>query len=136
MTMTDTIDKAVWLEDMGRVHNVASVLEQLYGGIWTGGMLFRDTTQGGFLLVACFDPDTYIALGTPWETLFPPAHLRAVTFEEAGAHWHRYRPWLAGDIISTLRSLRLLPKERPAQSERDPPLAAVRAERDPPEGLP
>lgn len=134
--MTDTIDKAVYLEDLGRVYNVVGVLEHLYtADVWTGGMLFVDT-RGGLLLVACFDPDTYTALGTPWETLFPPAHLRSITLEEACAHRQRYRPWLAGDIVTTLRALRLLPRRPAAADECVPPLAAVRAERDPPEGLP
>lgn len=134
--MPDTIDKAVYLESLERVYNVIGVLEQLYDAdTWTGGMLFVDT-QGGFLLVACFDPDTYTALGTPWETLFPPAHLRYLGLEEACAHRQRYRPWLAGDIVNTLRALRLLPRRPAFVDESVPPLAAVQAERDSPEGLP
>jgi hypothetical protein len=134
--MRETTDKAVWLEDIARVSNVIHVLNQLYDAdMWTGGMLFVDT-QGGFLLVACFDPDTYVALGTPWETLFPPAALRPLTLQEACAHSSRYRPWLVGDIVNTLRFLRLLPTPVPDSDHDSRLLAAIRAERDPPEGLP
>lgn len=134
--MTNTIDKAVYIEDLERVYNVVNVLEQLYtADMWTGGMLFVDV-QGGFLLVACFDSDTYISLATPWETLFSPGHLRYITLEEACAHRQRYRPWLVGDIVATLRSLRLLPRRPAVVNESVPPLAAVQAERDSPEGLP
>lgn len=128
----DLIDKAVWLESMERVLNVIGVLDQLYDSdMWVGGILFRDTL-GGFLLVATFDRDTYIALGTPWERLFPPAHLRAITLDEACAQDRRYHPWLRGEIPNTLRLLRLLPSPGPVASERGPSLAQVRAERDPP----
>lgn len=134
--MPDTIDKAVWLQDIDRVYNVIGVLDQLYDStIWTGGLLFMDM-RGGFLLVACFDPDTYVALGTPWETLFPPDHLRALTLEEACSNSLRYRPWLTGEVVLALRFLKLLPVMPTALSERDPPLAVVQAERDPRGGLP
>lgn len=105
----ELIEKAVWLSDLIRARNVIALMDHIYDkDIWTGGMLFIDT-RGGFLLVACFDPDSYIALGTPFETLFPEEHLRSVTLEEACFDGRRYRPWLAGDIPNTLRALRILP---------------------------
>lgn len=128
----ELIEKAVWLESLDRVHNVIKVLDQLYGSdMWLGGLLFADV-MGGFLLVVSLDPDTYIALGTPWENLFPPVHLRSITFEQACINWRRYRPWLGREICTVLRGLRLLPRPCSSVNESHPPLAAVRAERDPP----
>lgn len=133
---SDLIEKAVWLDSLDRVRKVIIVLDQLYGpDMWLGGLLFADV-QSGFLLVVTLNPDTYIALGTPWENLFPANHLRSITLEEACLDWRRYRPWLRGNIPIALRELKLLPVTSPSVNERDPPLAEVRAERDPPEGLP
>jgi len=130
--MSELIEKAVWLDSLDRVQKVLSVLEQIYGGdIWVGGLLFQDV-QGGFLLVVTLNPDTYIALGTPWENLFPSSHLRPITLEEACNAWRRYRPWLGGEICTVLRALKLLPSPCSSENESHPPLAAVRAERDPP----
>lgn len=130
--MTELIDKAVWLDSLDRVHNVINVLGQLYDSeMWLGGLLFQDV-QGGFLLVVTLNPDTYIALGTPWENLFPASHLRPITLEEACTAWRRYRPWLGGDICTVLRGLRLLPGPKAPVNESHPPLAVLRAERDPP----
>ena len=134
--MPPLVEKAVWLESLERVHNVIKVLDQLYGpDTWIGGVLFADV-RGGFLLVVTLDPDTYIALGTPWENLFPPNHLRSITLEEACWDWRRYRAWLAGSICTSLRGLKLLPSPDGAVREDVPSLAAVRAERDPVGGLP
>lgn len=134
--MPEPIEKAVWLDSLDRVHKVISVLEQLYDReMWLGGLLFLDV-QGGFLLVVTLNPDTYTALGTPWENLFPANHLRPITLVEACTAWRRYRPWLQGNIPTALRELKLLPGREPSVSESHPPLAAVRAERDPPVGLP
>ena len=132
----EPIEKAVWLESLDRVRNVIHVLGQLYDReMWLGGLLFADV-QGGFLLVITLNPDTYIALGTPWENLFPPAHLRPITLVEACTDWRRYRPWLGGEICTVLRALRLLPTPQSAADERNPPLAVIQAERDPPDGRP
>jgi hypothetical protein len=126
------IEKAVWLDSLDRVHKVLSVLEQLYDHeMWLGGLLFTDV-QGGFLLIVTLNPDTYMALGTPWENLFPSNHLRPITLVEACTNWRRYRPWLGGEICTVLRVLKLLPTRRLPVNESHPPLAAVRAERDPP----
>lgn len=128
----DPIEKAVWLDDLERVRKVVSVLGQLYDReMWLGGLLFADV-QGGFLLIVTFNPDTYIALGTPWENLFPSNHLRPITLVEACTNWRRYRPWLGGEIRTVLQGLRLLPSPCSSVDESHPPLAAVRAERDPP----
>jgi len=130
--MPDLIEKAVWLDDLERVRKVITVLAQLYGpDVWLGGLLFQDV-RGGFLLVVTFDPDTYIVLGTHWEDLFPASHQRPITLVEACTDWRRYRPWLAGEICTVLRGLRLLPSPLSSVNESHPPLAAVRAERDPP----
>lgn len=107
--MIETVDKAVWLESLERVQHVIELMEKLYDtNVWTGGMLFQDL-QGGFVLVSCFDPDQYVAFGTPFESLCPERDLRALTLEEACANGGRYRPWLAGDIPNVLRMLKLLP---------------------------
>jgi hypothetical protein len=133
---TELIEKAVWLDSLERVHNVIKVLDQLYGpDMWLGGLLFRDI-QGGFLLVVTLNPDTYIALGTPWENLFPANHLRPITLVEACTDWRRYRPWLDGEICTALRHLRLLPWPYSSVLEEHALLAQLRAERDPPAGLP
>ena len=130
------IDKAVWLTDMERVHNVIKVLGQLYDcQIWRGGLLFRDS-RGGFLLVVTLNPDTYTARGTPWETIFPAEHLRAITLEQACFDSRRYHAWLAGDTPNLLRWFKLLPSPQGAVREDVPSLAQVRAERDPVGGLP
>jgi hypothetical protein len=134
--MRTLIEKAVWLADMERVHNVIKVLGQLYRQEWQGGILFRDITQGGFLLVVTLHPDHYAAHGTPWETIFPADHLRSITLVEACTAWRRYRPWLSGDIPDLLRLFKLLPSPNEPEREDVPPLAAVRAERDPVGGLP
>lgn len=107
--MTELVEKAVWLESQERVRDVIKLMGRLYDNdIWQGGLLFRDL-QGGFLLVVTFNPDTYLALGTPFETLFPASHLRPVTLEEACTQWRRYRPCLSGDMTIALRALKLLP---------------------------
>jgi hypothetical protein len=134
--MRTLIEKAVWLADMERVHNVIKVLGQLYRQEWQGGLLFRDSIQGGFLLVVTLHPDHYAASGTPWETIFPSEHLRSVTLEEACFNSRRYHAWLSGDIPDVLRLLKLLPSPNGSEREDVPSLAAVRAERDPPGGLP
>ena len=128
----ELVEKAVWLDSLDRVQKVLSVLNQLYGpDMWLGGLLFADV-HGGFLLVVTLNPDSYIALGTPWENLFPANHLRSITLEEACLDWRRYHPWLRGDIPIALRTLKLLPSPCSSENESHPPLAAVRAERDPP----
>lgn len=130
--MTKVTEKAVWLDSIERAHNVLTVLDQLYSReVWLGGILFRDL-HGGFLLVVTFNPDTYKDLGTSWEALFPSAHLRSLSFEDAWADWRRYRPWLAGETLQTIRTMRLLPVPQTAASESHPSLAQIRAERDPP----
>lgn len=107
--MTETIEKAVALESLERVRDVIGHLERLYDrDTWTGGLLFADS-RGGFLLVACFNADQYVAFGTPFETLFPERDLRPLTLEEALMDGRRYQPWLMGDIPGVLRGLRLLP---------------------------
>jgi len=130
--MRTLIEKAVWLADMERVHNVIKVLGQLYRQEWQGGLLFRDSIQGGFLLVVTLHPDHYAASGTPWETIFPAEHLRSVTLEEACFNSRRYQAWLPVDVHAVLRLLKLLPSPNGSEREDVPPLAAVRAERDPP----
>jgi len=134
--MPETVDKAVWLESLGRVEHVIRLMELIYDtNVWTGGLLFQDL-QGGFLLVACFDPDQYMAFGTPWERLFPERDLRPLTLEEALANNSRYRPWFTGDITMVLRHLKLLPTLALAPAENHPTLAQIRTERDPARGLP
>jgi hypothetical protein len=130
------IEKAVWLESLERVRNVVVVLGQLYDdGMWLGALLFADV-QGGFLLVVTFNPVHYPARGTPWESLFPPSHLRPISLVDACTNWRRYHLWLGGEICTPLRRLKLLPTDEAPLSEGHPSLAEVRAERDPPEGLP
>jgi len=107
--MPETIDKAVWLEDMKRVTDVVELLERTYTtNAWTGGMVFQDV-GGGFLLVACFDAAMYPGEEVAWEALFPARDLRVLTLEQALADGHRVRPWLAGDVALMLRGLKLLP---------------------------
>lgn len=107
--MIETVDKAVWLENIGRVRDVIELMERIYDtNVWTGAMLFQDT-QAGFVLVACFDPDQYLAFGTPFERLFPERDLRYITLEEACHNGKRYLPWLGGDIPGALRMMKLLP---------------------------
>lgn len=134
--MPPLIEKAVWLESMERVRNVIAVIGQLYDcDVWQGGILFRDS-RGGFLLVVTLNPGTYTALGTPWETIFPANHLRSITIEQACSNHQRYHVWLGGESLYLIRQLRLLPSPGGVMPENVPSLAQVRAERDPPEGLP
>jgi len=104
-----TIDKAVWVEDLGRTRDVVELLGRTYSnGSWTGAMIFHDH-QGGLLLVACFDPELYPRNLPAWESLFPARDLRAVTMAEACADGRRYHPHLAGGIAVMLGHLKLLP---------------------------
>jgi hypothetical protein len=132
----DLIEKAVWLPDLVHVRNSIRVLRQLYDrDTWLGGMVFSDTT-GGFLFIATFDPDRYDERRLAFEALFSEKDLRSVTYQDACGNGKQYRPWLRGEICQALRRVRLLPVDEVLWSEREPSLAEVQLERDPPEGLP
>lgn len=104
-----TIDKAVYLEDLGRVRDVVELLERTYPGAeWTGALVFIDG-GGGLILVACFDPVLYPGERTEWEALFPARDLRALTLRDACAARRRYRPLLAEGVVETLAHIKLLP---------------------------
>lgn len=105
----ETIDKAVYLEDLGRVRDVVEILERTYPGPeWTGALVFLDG-QGGLTLVVCFDPDLYPGELPAWEALFPARDVRALTMREACAAKRRYRPLLTGGAAEALAHLKLLP---------------------------
>lgn len=104
-----TIDRAVWLEDLGRARDVVELLGRTYpGGAWTGALLFHDI-RGGLVLVACFDPELYPGDLPLWEGLFPARDLRALTLAETCANARRYRPHLAGPVVAVLSTQKLLP---------------------------
>jgi len=107
--MSELIDKAVWLPDLAHIRNAIRVLGELYDrDTWTGGIVFTDT-HGGFLFIATFDPERYAARELPFEILFSDQQLRSATMEQACSRSNRYHPWLAGDVCTALRALRLLP---------------------------
>jgi hypothetical protein len=107
--MRETVDKAVWVEDMERAHDVVDLIERTYPGPeWTGAMLFRDT-QGGLVLVCCFDPELYPCDLPAWEALHPPRDVRVLTMADMAADGRRYRPFLEGGLSLVLGRLKLLP---------------------------
>lgn len=104
-----TTSKAVYLEDLDRVRDVVELLERTYPGPeWTGALVFLDS-QGGLILVACFDMDHYRGDLPLWEGLFPARDLRVLSLREACANGHRYRPLLADGAEELLAHVKLLP---------------------------
>lgn len=107
--MAELLEKAVWLPDLVHIRKAIRLLGELYDrDTWVGGMVFTDT-HGGFLFIATFDPERYTARDLPFEIVFSDQQLQPATMEEACTNGRRFRPWLAGDVCTALRGLRLLP---------------------------